>query len=44
MTLIEELALVLYGQLHDDNRMASELELIEAMLQQAYDEGRKGQP
>lgn len=40
MTTVEELAVLLYAELHDDNRTDSEIGLITRLMQAAYDEGR----
>lgn len=41
MTIVEELATLLFAELSDDNRMDSDLEIIERLIQAAYDEGKK---
>lgn len=41
VTIVEELAILLFAELYDDNRMDSELEIITRILQAAYDEGAK---
>ena len=40
MTVVEELAVLLFAELDAGNHMDSELGLIERILQAAYDEGR----